>query len=652
MSVPKTLSNRPLYNSRIIDNYIKLIKKKYNFIDIKKLLRHAGMEPYEVADQGHWFTQDQINRFQEMLAQLTQNRNIAREAGQYSVSPEALGAMRQWVLGIAGLATAYEMIGKGSANFTRSTTFETKRLASNKVEITVTPRQNVQEQPFQCENRKGYLESVALLFGYKLPQIEHPVCLFHGGDVCRYIISWEKSIFDALKRIRNYSAVALFLLTVGMSINHLHFSLSILLPCSLVITLLLTMLIDNMEKNDLKSSLGNLQQSTDDLVEQININYNNALLTNEIGLAISKQTSSRDILFSVVQIFKRRLDYDRCMILLADNEQKRLLFRAGYGYSEEQLKLLNNYAFRLDKERSRGVFVVSFREQRPFLINDIGEIVGDLSLRSLNFAKKLGTQSFICCPIVCDGKPMGILAVDNLRSKRPLVQSDMSLLVGIASVLGVSIRNAELIESRERQFKSILHALAASIDARDPMTSGHSEKVTEYAVGICAEMDLSKEYQDMIRVAALLHDYGKIGIPDTILKKPGKLTSEEYEVVKTHAVKTSRILQQINFEGIYKEVPNIAGSHHEKIDGSGYPDGLKGDAIPLGAKIIAVADFFEAITARRHYRGPIPLIKAFEMLQTESGKTFDPNIVNAFLRYYAKTHAGEPDFRSSMMRVS
>jgi len=644
-----TTYNRPLYNSRIVDNYIKLIKKKYSFIDIKELLRFAEMEPYEVADQGHWFTQEQINRFHKKLSELTQNKNIAREAGQFSASPEALGAMRQWILGIVGLTTAYEMIGKGSANFTRSTTFETKRLASNKVEITVTPQQGVKEQSFQCESRKGYIESIALLFGYKLPKIDHPECIFKGGGVCRYIISWEKSIFDALKRIRNYSAAALFLLTVGMSINHLHFSLSILLPCSLVIILLLTMLIDNMEKNDLKSSLGNLQQSTDDLVEQININYNNALLTNEIGLAISKQTSSRDILFSVVQIFKRRLDYDRCMILLADEEKQRLLFRAGYGYTEEQLKLLNNYAFRLDKERSRGVFVISFREQRPFLINDIGDIADDLTLRSLNFAKKLGTQAFICCPIICDGESLGILAVDNLKSKKPLVQSDISLLIGIASVLGVSFRNAELLENRERQFKSILHALAASIDARDPMTSGHSEKVTEYAVGIASEMDLPREYGDMIRVAALLHDYGKIGIPDTILKKPGKLTSEEYEVVKTHAEKTSRILQQINFEGIYREVPDIAGSHHEKIDGSGYPKGLTGEAIPLGARIIAVADFFEAITARRHYRGPIPLKKAFEMLQEESGKKLDKEVVAAFVRYYRKTHLDEPLYRASLI---
>jgi HD-GYP domain-containing protein (c-di-GMP phosphodiesterase class II) len=247
------------------------------------------------------------------------------------------------------------------------------------------------------------------------------------------------------------------------------------------------------------------------------------------------------------------------------------------------LKLLKNTAFHLDKQRSKGVLVISFKKQRPFLINDLNHIAGDLSLRSLSFAKKLGTQSFICCPIMCDGEPLGILAVDNLKSKKPLVKSDISLLMGIASVLGISIRNADLMESRERQFRSVLHALAASIDARDPLTSGHSEKVTEYALGICDELGLPDDYCKMIRVAALLHDYGKIGVE-----------------------------------------------------------------IPLGAKIIAVADFFEAITARRHYRGPMPLGNAFEILKNEAGKSFEKEIVDALLNYYSKRHAGQPEYRVAM----
>jgi uncharacterized protein (TIGR02266 family) len=167
--------------------------------------------------------------------------------------------------------------------------------------------------------------------------------------------------------------------------------------------------------------------------------------------------------------------------------------------------------------------------------------------------------------------------------------------------------------------------------------------VTEYSVGICNELGLPRDELEMIRVAALLHDYGKIGVPDAILKKEGRLTSEEYDIVMTHAEKTREILSRVNFEGIYCKIPEIAGAHHEKIDGSGYPLGIKGPDIPLGAKIIAVADYFEAITAKRHYREPMPLDDALLLLHDNIGTLFDEQVVYAFFNYYSKTHGPEPD---------
>jgi HD-GYP domain-containing protein (c-di-GMP phosphodiesterase class II) len=317
------------------------------------------------------------------------------------------------------------------------------------------------------------------------------------------------------------------------------------------------------------------------------------------------------------------------------------MLQAGFGYSDDHQELFDKPSFHLDRPESKGIFITCFREQKPFLVNDLNDIEETLSPRSLAFAKILGTHSFICCPIVREDTSLGILAVDNIKSKRPLVQSDMSLLMGIASVIAVSIRNAELIEGRVRQFNSIIQVLAASIDARDSLTAGHSEKVTEYALGISAELGLSTDYREMIRVASLLHDYGKIGVPDAILKKEGRLTAEEYEIVKTHSGRTREILAQIDFEGIYCEVPEIAGSHHEKIDGSGYPRGLKGKDIPLGAKIISVADYFEAVTAKRHYRDPMPVDAAFELLRACSGSHFEARMVEALIAYYTKTYQGK-----------
>jgi len=140
----------------------------------------------------------------------------------------------------------------------------------------------------------------------------------------------------------------------------------------------------------------------------------------------------------------------------------------------------------------------------------------------------------------------------------------------------------------------------------------------------------------MIRVASLLHDYGKIGVDDAILKKPGRLNDEEYAHIKTHAYKSKQILQRINFEGIYQEVPEVAGAHHEKLDGSGYPDGLIEDQIPFGAKVIAVADVFEALTSKRHYRDPMEISQAFDHLLRDIGVHFDKECVWALINFYNK----------------
>ena len=329
-----------------------------------------------------------------------------------------------------------------------------------------------------------------------------------------------------------------------------------------------------------------LQSSADELIQQVAINYDNSLLINEIGQALNKQLELEGLLQHIAEALKNRLDYDRGLIMLADPGNTRLIFKAGYGYTQEQQSILEKTNFHLDNPASQGVFVVAFREQRPFLLNDLDGVKGQLSPRSYVIARRMGARAFICCPIVFENESLGILAVDNLTSKRPLLERDKNLLMGVANQIAISIHNVRLVEARLRQFQSMLKVLVASTDARDPVTAGHSLRVTEYVQGICQELGLPPTYCEVIRVASLLHDYGKIGVEDKILKKPGKLSPEEYDEIKTHASKTRRILEEIEFEGIYRSVPEIAGSHHEKIDGTGYPLGLKGKIFPLGQRLL------------------------------------------------------------------
>lgn len=628
--------NTPLYSSRNIAVFLKFIRNKYSHVNIYELLDYANMEIYEVEDEAHWFSQDQINKFYEKLVQLTGNKHIAREAGRYAASPDVLGIVRKYVLGYAGPMQAYSLLGNYAKLVTKSSMYESKKIGHNKVEIIVTPYEGVKEEKYQCENRLGIFESIATLFNYKIPKIEHPECMFNGDKICRYVISWQDLHSALWKKIRNISTLPLAIFNFLFYGYNPELTLSITLPISIIILLILSLKTSFLEKEELNDAINNLRSSVEDLLNNIDTNYNNALLINEIGLALNKQSSIDEIINNTVNLIQKRLDYDRAAIFLPNTEKTRLNFKVGFGYTSDQYDVLRSKSFNLDNPHSKGVFVVSFNEKKPFLINDINDIREDLSPQSFEFAKKLGTKSFICCPIVYENKSLGILAVDNIKTKRPLKQTDLSLLMGIANAMGMSIRNSILNEAKEKQFNSILKTLSASIDARDFLTAGHSERVTEFAVGICEELGLTREFTEMIRIASLLHDYGKIGIDDSILKKNGKLTPEEYEEIKTHAEKTRIILEQVNFEGIYKDIPEIAGSHHEKIDGSGYPRGLKGEEIPLGARIIAVADFFEAVTSKRHYRDAMPIDKAMALLIEKKGIHFDKDIVDAFLRYFSK----------------
>ncbi|MDX2494654.1 MAG: HD domain-containing phosphohydrolase, partial [Desulfuromusa sp.] len=156
------------------------------------------------------------------------------------------------------------------------------------------------------------------------------------------------------------------------------------------------------------------------------------------------------------------------------------------------------------------------------------------------------------------------------------------------------------------------------------------------------------------RIAGLLHDYGKIGIPDSILKKKGRLTPEERDIINTHPARTQQILSQVPFRGLQTQIPHIAGAHHERWDGAGYPACLKGLDIPLGARILAVADFFEAITSKRHYREPMNIKRALSLLNESSGSHFDPEIVTAFVAYmeYRDFSLIKPDSHTYRHEVS
>ena len=174
---------------------------------------------------------------------------------------------------------------------------------------------------------------------------------------------------------------------------------------------------------------------------------------------------------------------------------------------------------------------------------------------------------------------IGVIEVIN-KKRDPFDNGDIKIMDSLSGVIAIAINNAMMFAEQERQFRSILEVMAASIDAKDSLTAGHSAKVTQYATGIAEELGYKKAELDLIGIAALLHDYGKLGIDDQVLKKPGKLTDEEYTHIKQHTGITRAILEKMRFARKYRNVPQIAAAHHEYLDGSGYDGGLIGSEIP------------------------------------------------------------------------
>ncbi|HEY5527124.1 MAG TPA: HD domain-containing phosphohydrolase [Candidatus Anoxymicrobiaceae bacterium] len=239
------------------------------------------------------------------------------------------------------------------------------------------------------------------------------------------------------------------------------------------------------------------------------------------------------------------------------------------------------------------------------------------------------TLSVLVVPIYSRENIQGIMVLFYAKDRDEVDNEDLNLITGIAGQAAVALENASLYEDLEMSYFSTVKALARAIEVKDPYTYGHSERVTDYAMAIANRMSLSEWDLRNIKYDAALHDIGKIGIARKILNKPGALSEEEFVHVKTHPQLGDSIIEPVTFLQAPRQ---IILHHHERYDGKGYPGGLSGDDIPLGARILAVADSFEAMMSDRPDRKALPVAEAVKELQINAGTQFDPDVVKAFMR--------------------
>lgn len=445
----------PLYNSRLIKNYAEYIKKFHPSVELDDVLDYAWIKDYELEDQGHWFTQWQVDRFHDRLMQKTGDSKIPRKVGRFAASSRSAGALKNYTIGFITPGAAYWLFEKIASHMTRAMSFKSRKLGSYKFEITCQPKGGVVLQPYQCENLIGQLEALSSLFTGKLPKVDHPQCIHKGESVCRYVITIEKSPVHIWRSLRPL----LILLTLAVCVA-LHFvmpslSWGVLTLLFATAFLATSYCFEYKEKRGLSRNLESQQEAVEELLEQINFRYKDTRLIKEIGQAASMLVDVDKLMQSVMKSMETHLDFDRGGIWLANVKKTRLVYKAGFGYRPELEGILSATDFHLDKSASRGIAVQAFKQQQPFVVNDIAEIQKDLSAKSIDYIKKLGTRAFVCVPLVFERETLGVMCFDNVESKHLLTQSDLALLSGIATQIAISIHNAlsyrRLEEGKERE---------------------------------------------------------------------------------------------------------------------------------------------------------------------------------------------------------
>ncbi|MFA7577435.1 MAG: HD domain-containing phosphohydrolase, partial [Candidatus Muiribacteriota bacterium] len=358
---------------------------------------------------------------------------------------------------------------------------------------------------------------------------------------------------------------------------------------------------------------------------------------------LEKKVTSLSTIFEVTKNIAEKLDYSEVAQELTENAQKILdsnlvvlrvfneeesnleVYKIAYNGNDDTNFAKNEILDSVELPFAREAFM----KQKSVYV---GKLFEKLKIKNFQWLVKNDLKGIFCIPLVIRNKAIAVL-VCYIKDSIFETSEELGIVENMCSQAAIALENSKLFANLEKTYFDTIAALAAAIDAKDHYTHGHSEKVMEYSVSIAEELNLSEEEITGVKFAGLLHDIGKIGIDDTILKKNGILTSEERVEIEQHPVYGTRIVEKIDF---LKQVSKLTYHHHERWDGKGYPDGLKGEEIPIGSRILSVADTFDAMTSNRSYRKALPEEIAVEEIKRCSGNQFDPKVVKAFLTVFGR----------------
>jgi len=545
-----------------------------------------------LSDEHNWFSQRVCAKLFARVREHSGDPEVALKIGHLSIIEHRFGYVENIL--IKAFGNPYFSILRApaiNAKFNKTKRVEIVKADWNHAVIRLHWFDGLGSTKDICLYNRGVYEAIPVIWNLPLAKSVEKTCRFEGGNYCEYEFQWAKK--------------SIFQLFFGLFDRHRD---------------LIDESIAELEREKL------LVEQKYREVETLNRELRTKIQQLTSLDACSKATASildTDKLLDVVMsLVVNIMQFDRALIMLIDEETHELIPVKTVGGDNGAIVQLRNYSIPLD--RTSNILARVVNSGNAEIIQNVRESY----LRKENIIlQKFKPKSFIAVPLITRNRVIGVMAAERIRGLDDFTTSDIDYVMNFCNQIAISLENARLIENMKRSSVSSILSLASALEAKDSYTRGHSNRVAVYSTIIARSMGLDEEHVEMIRLMALMHDVGKIGIPDSIINKPGRLSEDEFMTVKRHTLVSLRIIDPLlaNNPGL-----SHIKSHHERFDGLGYPEGLSGNEIPLEARIMAVADSFDAMTTDRPYRSAMSREQALGEIIRNRRTQFCPDTVDTF----------------------
>jgi putative nucleotidyltransferase with HDIG domain len=598
--VPQEGNNVSCLNSRAIIEYIRR-RSPDRLQDLFTGLPvpwsgMTGLDEY-LSDENNWIPSGLMVTLFERAREITGDPDVAFDIGYESILHREFSYWQKIFLRI--FASPRSVLRRMNQLHTKLNTTKIVELvhdAPGRAVIRWHWREGVVSSKDICSYNKGIHCAIPTFWGQPAARVEESSCRFEGQPYCEVTFTWSVSWW------RFGSLLSKLLTRKSTLYNALQE-------------------IDR-DKTLLKQKFDELAQVNLELSQKVTMlkAINNA--TRAIVSVADTQKVLAQTMTPIVEVF----GFDRALIMLVDEKGENLEYRYGVGESPMAMEKMSSYSIPLTREQNLMIRVL--KRKRPVLIRDVKSSGLNPTNRIL---ADFRPSSFIICPLIAENETIGILGADRRGDGNKLTPSDAELLSIFANNIAVAFMRARLDEEVKSSYVSSVRALVKAIEEKDTYTRGHSVRVAWMVVEIAKALGLPESEIEYLSFGSILHDVGKIGIPESIVKSPKMLSEAEFRIIKKHPLKGVEILQPISF---IKNHMYLIRNHHERWDGKGYPDGLAGNDIPLGAQIVAIADAYDAMTSSRHYRKAMPPREAAQEIQKNAGSQFSTQVSEAFLKVF------------------